>query len=389
MNILFFSEYFPESSGTDISGGVEARCFNIAKALAEKNKVTLITSWIPGLKRHDVASGIKIIRVGPEHKYSNQGGFLSRVFFVAYAIREGLKHKETDIVDGQNFTTYYPAYMVAKKLRKPCVITYHETWIGEWVKNKGLITGLPYEFYEKMLLKLKVNRIISVSGFTKKKLAERGIPTENISVIHNGINLDDFDFRCKKERMPSICYIGRLVETKKADVFIRAISILKKDFPKIRCSIIGRGNEKEKLEKLAESLNLKDNVSFLGFIKDTKEVRRILKSHALFCLPSVVEGFGIVLLEAMASGVPYVCSDIDVFKEITENGKGGLIFKRNNEKNLAEKIKVLLKSKKTYNKKRREGKKLVKKYQWKKLSSDVENTYEEVINKYTRKKRLG
>jgi glycosyltransferase involved in cell wall biosynthesis len=384
MNVLLFSEYFPESSGTGITGGVEARCFNIAKRISEKNKVTLITSWRNGLKRHEIINGIKIIRIGPEHRYSNQGGFLSRIFFVAYAIREGLKHKDAEIVAGENFTTYYPAYVVAKKLKKTCVITYHETWIGEWVKNKGFITGTPYELYERLLLKLRFDRIISVSEFTKKRLTAKGINPKKIQVIPDGVNLEEFDFTCKKEKTPTICYIGRLVETKKVDVLIKAISVLKKDFPKIRCNIIGTGKDKERLEKLTNSLNLTENVSFLGFMKDTKDVRKILKSNTLLCLPSVVEGFGIVLVEAMASGVPYICSDIDVFKEITENGKGGMLFNKNSERDLAEKVNCLLKNKKVYKKKINEGKKLVKKYRWEKLSLVVENLYKEVINEYNK-----
>jgi glycosyltransferase involved in cell wall biosynthesis len=386
MKILLFSEYFPESPDSEITGGVEARCFNLATRLAKKNSVTLITSWRPGHKRHDNIYGIKVIRVGPEHKYSNRAGFFSRILFVAYAIKEGMKHKDADIIDGQNWTTYYPTYLVAKKLRKPCVVTYHETWIGEWVKNKGIVTGLPYEIYERLLLKLKYDKIICVSEFTKRRLVAEGAKEETTDVIYNGINLEDFDFACKKDNVLSVCYIGRLVKTKKVDILIKAIALLKKYFPKIRCEIIGQGEERKNLEELAVKLGVKDNVNFLGFIKDTREVRRILKASKVFCLPSTVEGFGIVLLEAMASGTPYVCSDISVLKEVTENGKGGLLFEKNNEKDLSKKLLLLLKNKKEYEKKVKEGKTLVKRYQWSELSLIVENLYKEVIKEYSKKR---
>jgi L-malate glycosyltransferase len=386
MKILLFSEYFPESPDSEITGGVEARGFNIAARLAKKNSVTLLTSWRPGQKRHDNIYGIKVIRVGPEHKYSNRAGFFSRILFVAYAIKEGIKYKDADIIDGQNWTTYYPTYLVAKKLRKPCVITYHETWVGEWVKNKGVITGLPYEIYERLLLKLKYDKIISVSEFTKRRLVAKGTKEKTIDVIYNGINLEDFDFACKKDKVPSVCYIGRLVKTKKVDVLIKAVALLKKDLPKIRCKIVGQGDERKNLEELAVKLGVKDNVTFLGFIKDTKEVRRILKSSMVFSLPSIAEGFGIVLLEAMASGTPYVCSDITVLKEVTWNGKGGLLFEKNNEKDLSKKLLLLLKNKREYEKKIKEGKTLVKKYQWGEISLIVENLYKEVIMGHSKEK---
>jgi glycosyltransferase involved in cell wall biosynthesis len=104
----------------------------------------------------------------------------------------------------------------------------------------------------------------------------------------------------------------------------------------------------------------------------------------VFCLPSVAEGFGIVLLEAMASGTPYVCTDIDVLREVTGNGKGGFLFKKNNENALAEKISTLLKDKKTYAEKIEEGKKHIRKYIWKDLAPVIENLYKQVINEYKR-----
>jgi glycosyltransferase involved in cell wall biosynthesis len=385
MKLLFFSEYFPESPDSEITGGVETRSFNIAKKLSEKNSVTLITSWRPGLKRHDIICGIKVIRVGPEHKYSNRAGFFSRILFVAYAIREGLKHKEVDLIEGQNFTTYYPAYLVAKKLRKPCVVTYHETWVGEWVKNKG-ITGLPYEIYERHLLKLRYDKIFAVSEFTKRRLVAKGVYQKSVEVIYNGINLGEFDFSCKKDTVPSVCYIGRLVKTKKADVLIRAIALLKKDFPNLECKIVGQGEERKNLEELTDKLGVKDKVCFLGFIKDAKEVRRIMKASTVFCIPSVAEGFGIVLIESMASGTPYVCSNIEVLKEITENGKGGLLFEKNNEKDLAKKLMLLLKNKREYEKKVKEGKTFVKKYQWCEIALIVENLYKEAIKEYSKER---
>jgi glycosyltransferase involved in cell wall biosynthesis len=387
MRIIVFSEYFPDSKNSDITGGVEARTYNIAKILAKKHQICVITSWRKGLKRKDNFSNIDIIRVGPNHNYSNQAGFFSRIIFAAAAINEGMrlaKKFQADIITGENFTTYFPAYYVAGISKKPCVITYHETWAGDWVKNKGIVTGVPYELYERMLLILNYDKIISVSNFTKERLVMNNVAPDKIKVIHNGINAEEFAFPCKKERKPTICFIGRLVETKKADVLIRAVAILKKDIPDIRCRIIGQGIEKAKLEKLASEIGVKNNVSFLGYLKESTEVKRLLKSSTLFCLPSVAEGFGIVLLEAMASGTPYVCTGIDALREVTQNGKGGMIFKKNDEHDLAERMSTLLRDKGQYSEKVEEGKALCRKYAWEDISAAVENLYKQAINDYGR-----
>ena len=77
----------------------------------------------------------------------------------------------------------------------------------------------------------------------------------------------------------------------------------------------------------------------------------------------------------MAANVPYVCSDIEVLKEVTKNGIGGLIFKNRNHKDLAEKIQQLIKNKKLYSKKITEAKKEIKEYDWKIISEEEEEIY--------------
>jgi len=165
------------------------------------------------------------------------------------------------------------------------------------------------------------------------------------------------------------------VSHKRVKDIITAIFILKKDYPKIKCKIIGDGPEKKKLAKLTKQLGLNKNIEFLGFVKNHDDVIKTIKSSHLLIHPGTVEGFGITLLESMACGVPYVCSDIEVFKEITSNGKGGLLFERKNPEDLANKIKELLNKKGLYKKKVKEALTFVKKYDWKIIAKKLETTY--------------
>jgi len=378
MKILLLTEYFPDSSSANITGGVESRCYNIARKLAREHKITVITSWKKGLKRTDNFDNITISRVGPHHQYSNKGGFISRLKFAFAAIKEGLRHGDADIIDGYNFTTYLPAYVVAKKINKPVIATYHETWVGDWIKNKGLVTGLPYDIYERLILKLKFDKIIAVSNYTKKRVKHiKG----DIVVIPNGTDENELSrIKANKENTLTLCFIGRLVKTKKVDVLIRAVAILKDKIPKLRCKIIGKGTEYANLNSLAKQLGVESYIEFLGFVEDKRELMRVLKSCHVFCFPSILEGFGIVIIEAMALGTPYVCSDIEVLREITDNGKGGLLFKTGNPTDLADKV-VRLLDKRVYKKKVVEGKKLVLKYDWDLISHRVEKTYIDTIKK--------
>ncbi len=374
MKIVYITEYFPYSNEDDISGGVESRCFNIAKRLSKKHEIIVITSWRKGQLRKHQLENIKILRVGSNHEYSNEGSILSRFKFARAAYKTAKKIK-ADIIEGYNFISYIPAYKAARKTKAKAFATYHEVWIGEWIKTKGLITGTFGYLWEKYTLNLNWNKIISVSKFTANRLIKNKIPKNKIRLIYNGIELKKYKGKETKYRTPTICSISRLTPKKRVQDLIKATYLIKKDIPNIKTIIIGKGEEINKLKTLTKKLKLENNIEFKGFVKEYKDIIKILKKSHVFCLPSILEGFGIVIAESLASETPYVCSDIEVLKEITENGQGGLIFKKKNYKDLASKIKFLLKNKQLYKQKQKEAKQLIKKYDWDLLANQIEKEY--------------
>jgi glycosyltransferase involved in cell wall biosynthesis len=378
MKILILSEYFPLSDKADITGGVEARAYNVAKYLARKHNVKIITSWKKGQKREDRFSNFEVFRVGSHHEYSHSGSFLSRLKLVKAAVKKGVE-LDIDIVDGYSYLMYLASYKIAKKKKIPSVITYHETWLGNWIKNKGIITGIPGEIWERFALTKRYEKIISVSKFTKKNLEKFG--KKNVDVVHNGVDLRYFSkIKAKKYKEPTICCINRLTPKKRVGDVIQALSIIRTEIPNIKCKIIGKGDEINSLKNMVKNLRLEDNVDFLGFVEKNEDVIKTLKSSHLFCSASILEGFGMVLVEAMASNIPYVCSDIEPFKEVTEKGKGGLIFKAKNYSDLAIKLKLLLKNKKLYNQKIKEEKFLVRKYDWENIANQIEEIYKKLVS---------
>jgi phosphatidyl-myo-inositol alpha-mannosyltransferase len=133
----------------------------------------------------------------------------------------------------------------------------------------------------------------------------------SISIITNGIDLEVYkepaDFHDHR-RHKTILYVGRLEGRKGVNYLIRAFKQLTKDDPNVSLVIAGNGPDREKLESLVEELKA-DNVSFLGFVSDQQKLE-LLHSADLFCAPAVYgECFGIVLVEAMASGLVIVAGD--------------------------------------------------------------------------------
>ena len=377
MNVLLLTEYFPSSNKAEITGGVENRIYYISKELAKNNEVYVMTSLQPGVKKYRKINDVNVHRIGPVFSYSSTGNLVKRVLFglnLMLKIPSFIKKNKIDVVDSQSFFCY-PASIFAKKP----FITYHEVWLNNWIKNTRTFLGIIGEIAERFVLllaKLFAVKIVAVSEFTKRKLIKNGVSRNKITVVSNGIELYKYErIKVKKSSFPTLCFIGRLVDHKRVKDLITAIFILKKTYPKIKCKIVGEGPEKNKLIKLTNRLGVSKNIEFLGFVKNHDAVIKTIKYSHLLIHPGTVEGFGITLLESMACSIPYVCSDIDVFKEVTENGKGGLIFKHKNPEDLANKIAELLSKKQGYKKKVNEGKKLVRKYDWKLIAKKLETIY--------------
>lgn len=383
MNILIVTEFFPSNENCNVKGGVEARAFYIAKNLANRHNVYVITTHEKGLTTNDFFSNIHVLRVGKEREYSQLGNLSARISFVRNAIKQGkrlIKEKNIDVVDGYNFVSYPIAYKIAKSCNILCVYTYHDVWLNHWIKNIGL-SGIIGEIVERYVLSKKINGYIAVSNYTKENLIKAGIDENKITVIYNGVDLEKYNFDVSVKEENTVCFVGRLVRYKRVDLLINAVSILKKEFENILLKIIGVGPEEENLKKLVKEKDLEKNVKFFGFVEDHNDVLLEIAKSKIFSLPSDVEGFGIVTVEAMACNTPYVCSNIKPIKEVTNNGYGGFLFEQGNYVDLADKIRLLLKDNDLYEKKINEEKEQVKNYDWDKLAYDTEVFYNEIINK--------
>jgi phosphatidylinositol alpha-mannosyltransferase len=131
-----------------------------------------------------------------------------------------------------------------------------------------------------------------------------GLTDQPITIIPNGIDLHVYKPSKKKpaDSAKTILYIGRLERRKGVKYLLNAFQIISQKDPNLQLIIAGDGPDREKLELLTEDLKLK-NVRFLGYITDKKKLE-LLSSVDLFCSPAICgESFGIVLLEAMASGL--------------------------------------------------------------------------------------
>lgn len=182
----------------------------------------------------------------------------------------------------------------------------------------------------------RTDRYIVVSKHLKNKLIKSGINKDKISVIYNGVNKIKTK-KIKKDGEIVIGSIGRLHEVKGYENLIRAFSMI--NSTGLKLIIWGEGTERKNLEALVDSLGLKGKVELAGFTDDIGEA---LSRTDIYVQPSLSEGFGLSVVEAMLAGKPIVATPVGSLKEIITDDKTGIIAKSTSPKALANSLERVL-----------------------------------------------
>ena len=189
------------------------------------------------------------------------------------------------------------------------------------------------------------DRIITISDALLHWLVKvEGLRPEKLSTIHYALERDRFRPSVSADLSlevspPVIGTISRLIHQKGIHVLLKAFAACNKTHPSSSLVVIGDGPERSNLENLARKLGLGNRVHFLGHRADA---HRILPQFNIFAFPSFGEGFGLVLLEAMACSKPVVASDVMSIPEIVQQGKSGLLVPAQDVSALAEALDTLI-----------------------------------------------
>ena len=207
--------------------------------------------------------------------------------------------------------------------------------IGAWLKARlhvplvvtthGSDTSIPYEQGQLSWLAEKAapaDHVAAVSFALAKKLADSGTKTP-ISVILNGFRVQALP--AAAERKPySVIQVGHLIAQKHFDTTLRAFARLKETQPAACLTIVGHGPEQKALEQLAQVLDVSNAVRFSGQLSNEGVLAEMSRAQ-FFCMPSVREGFGIVYLEAMASGCITIGTEGEGIADLIANGENGFL----------------------------------------------------------------
>jgi phosphatidylinositol alpha-mannosyltransferase len=215
----------------------------------------------------------------------------------------------------------------------------------------------------------------------------RSLTEEPIQIIPNGIDLKRYqwsDHVPAKSGVKTILYVGRLERRKGAKYLLKAFKLLEMQDPgKVRLLIAGDGPDREKLELLAEDLELK-NYKFLGYVSDAKKMQLLAKAD-LFCSPAIYgESFGIVLLEAMATGTLAVAGNNSGYEALME-GTGQLsIVNPRDDAEFARRMALMLGEPKLQKIWRDWAKGYVKQFSYPHIIDMYEQCYKDALKKHGR-----
>ncbi|MDO8548706.1 MAG: glycosyltransferase family 4 protein, partial [Ignavibacteria bacterium] len=260
---------------------------------------------------------------------------------------------------------------------------------GKIVARYGIDFPLKNKFRYRITYNKLTNIIIANSEATKNTLLKNApwLNPNKIKIIYNGINIENYDeYKTKDlrnelgipENIPLIGFVGRLSVQKGIEYLLKAFLEIKKRL-NAHLLIAGTGELDQYIRDFISKNNLNDSVHLLGFRDD---INNIMRTIDLLVLPSLWEGFGIVLIEAMAAGKPCISTQISSMPEIVENNNSGIIIPPKDSAFLAEACIKIISNKELANKMGLEGKRIVnKRFTIRKMI----DSYEEVFNKLLKK----
>lgn len=296
-------------------------------------------------------------------------------FSLAVKIRSIILRDGIDVLHCHQYTPYVYGLLGSLGTKCKVIFTEHGRFHPDRRKFKRVILN-PF-------FNLATDHITAISAATKRALVKfENFPSKKIKVIYNGI--DDTNFLLPEtnglkknigipDNSKVLGTVARLDSIKNQKMMIKALKLVHQYFPDTHLVIVGDGPEKDRLIDLASKLELLPYIRLLGFREDAHIFYKIMD---IFLLTSFSEGTAMTLLEAMASSIPCVVTDVGGNPEIVINGETGIIVPNNNEQQLADKICDLIKKRDVKDKMGKAGRKrFVENFRVDKMVESYEKIY--------------
>ena len=334
-----------------IEGGLARHVRKLSEALVELGvEVHVLTRGGEEMPEEEVVAGVAIHRVREPKRPTDLGEFVAWVErmnsdMLAAGVDLGDRF-DFDLVHGHDWLVAMAGDHLARRFRAPLVTTIHAT---EYGRHQGWVDKHPQSHIHgvERWITNRAEQVIACSYYMRAQIADIfGVEERRVSVIPNGIDPGDLqphdgdglerlrlEFAEPDQKL--VLLIGRLVYEKGFQLALEAMPRLLEAVPGARFLVAGSGTHEDELRRQAEELGIVRDGTFLGWIGD--DVLHSLYRIADVCVvPSIYEPFGLVALEAMASGCPCIVADTGGLREVVPHEEVGLRFRSRDPEALAE-----------------------------------------------------
>lgn len=325
MNILYLTNHLN-------IGGITSYVLTLAAGLRKRGHKVYVASSGGKLLPDFIAEGIVYLPIPIKTKSEVS----YKILISKYKLGKIIREQNIDILHANTRVTQVLSFFLQRALSKPYVSTCH---------------GFFKKRFFRRIFPCWGNKVIAISESVKEHLVKDfRVKEEDIRVIHNGIDVKNFPFPDPGFRIeikkklglgdgPVVGIVARLSQEKGHLYLIGAMKSVLSRIPQAKLLIVGNGRMKKALSELARDLGMEKNIFFLAAVNDTKEV---LAAMDLFVLPSLKEGLGLALMEAMASGLGVIGSDVGGISSLIQDGYNGLLTRPADTRGLSYAILELL-----------------------------------------------
>jgi len=377
MKIMMLNYEFPP-----IGGGAGKAHLAILKQYAGKNNLqvdVLASAPKPGFVVQKLSDNVTIYTVGVHKKNLHYWRKIEVVEWVLKATppyRRLLKENRYDLVHAFfGLPTGWLCYRTANHL--PYIISLR----GSDVPGGHARLQLEYKLLGPLLKRIwtDASALVACSDGLRNR-ALRFLPSADIDIIPNGIDLDKFHPAPSRELSGELklLTVGRLSVTKRFEMLVEAVEILSKQGKNVRLTISGGGGLLAELKNLVEQKKLTDIINLTGRIESEK-MPDVYRQYDMFVSASMQEGMSNAMLEAMASGLPIITTRCEGVDELISDN--GIVVEKDSAEALAEAINNLAENKQAYSAMCASARKRAENFGWDKVADGYVKLYQRVLGK--------
>lgn len=323
MKVLILNYEYPP-----LGGGAATATYNLLQQLKDKDDIELIllTSSVGKYMEESIGDNVRVVRLdidkeGGLHNQSNK----NLLKYSGKAFKWMLKNrKEYDLIHA---FFGIPSGFLAMLIGKPYIVSLRGSDVPFYSKKYEKLDKYIFQHLSKLIWKRAKYVVANSAGL--RDLAYETYDKKDIGVIYNGVDTNIFKPKEKEDEF-TIVSTSRLTERKGLNYLIEAFGEFQNGKENVRLLFYGDGDQREELEAMVEELNIQDKVEFKGEASREDIAKNIPRCH-VFVLPSKNEGMSNSLLEAMASGLAIIATDVGGTKELVDSRNGFVVKKENSE----------------------------------------------------------